>query len=61
MTYSHMGEPHYHWRIGVSLLSSGRDQVGPTKLLSSAKGIQLRNESIILKFKKMELYQAVGE
>ena len=27
MTYSHMGEPHYHWRIGVSLLSSGRDQV----------------------------------
>ena len=27
MTYSHMGEPHYHWRIVVSLLSSGRDQV----------------------------------
>ena len=30
MTYSHMIESHYHRRIVVSLLSSGRDQVVPT-------------------------------
>ena len=40
MTYSHMGEPHYHWRIGVSLLSSGRDQVGPTSYYRQQRGIE---------------------
>ena len=38
MTYSHMGEPHYHWRIGVSLLSSGRDQVGPPSYYRQQRG-----------------------
>ena len=40
MTYSHMGEPHYHWRIGVSLLSSGRDQVGPPSYYRQQRGIE---------------------
>ena len=38
MTYSHMGEPHYHWRVDVSLLSSGRDQVGPTSYNRQQRG-----------------------
>ena len=35
MTYSHMGEPHYHWRYDVSLLSSVKDQLLPIVLLLS--------------------------
>ncbi len=30
MPYSHMGNPHYHRRKIVSLLSSEWNQVGPT-------------------------------
>ena len=54
MTYSHMGEPHYHWRIGVSLLSSGRDQVGPPSYYRQQRGIE---KWVVLEV-KYELYQA---
>ena len=37
MTYSHMGEPHYHRRWSVSLLSSGWDQVVPDRYGRQAK------------------------
>ena len=37
MTYSRMGEPHYHRRRSVSLLSSGRDQVVPDRCGRQAK------------------------
>ena len=37
MTYSHMGEPHYHWRWSVSRLSSGWDQVVPDRYGRQAK------------------------
>ncbi len=38
MTYSHMGEPHYHWRNDVSLLSSRRDQVVPSCYCRQQRG-----------------------
>ncbi len=38
MTYSHMGEPHYHWRDDVSLLSSRRDQVVPSCYCRQQRG-----------------------
>ena len=41
MTYSHMGEPHYHWRYDVSLLSSGRDQVGPSRYCRQQRGLDM--------------------
>ena len=41
MTYSHMGEPHYHWRNDVSLLSSGRDQVGPSRYCRQQRGLDM--------------------
>ena len=37
MTYSHMGEPHYHRRWSVSRLSSGWDQVVPDRYDRQAK------------------------
>ena len=37
MTYSHMGEPHYHRRWSVSRLSSGWDQVVPDRYGRQAK------------------------
>ena len=41
MTYSHMGEPHYHWRYDVSLLSSGRDQVVPSCYCRQQRGLDM--------------------
>ena len=41
MTYSHMGEPHYHWRYDVSLLSSGRDQVVPSRYCRQQRGLDM--------------------
>ena len=51
MTYSHMGEPHYHRRYDVSLLSSGRDQVVPSCYCRQRKRINNAvYESVILFF-----------
>ena len=41
MTYSHMGEPHYHWRYDVSLLSSRRDQVVPSCYCRQQRGLDM--------------------
>lgn len=41
MTYSHMGEPHYHWRDDVSLLSSRRDQVVPSCYCRQQRGLDM--------------------
>ncbi len=41
MTYSHMGEPHYHRRYDVSLLSSVRDQVGPSCYGRQQRGLDM--------------------
>ena len=42
MTYSHMGEPHYHWRYGVSLLSSAWGQVGPPRYCRQANSVSFQ-------------------
>lgn len=51
MTYSHMGEPHYHWRYDVSLLSSGRDQVGPSRYCRQQRGLDMSLLFLLFDFK----------
>ena len=52
MTYSHMGEPHYHWRYDVSLLSSRRDQVVPSCYCRQQRGLDM---SLLCDFDKYHI------
>ena len=46
MFYFHMGNPHYHRRCFVSLLSSAWGQVGPKRYSHQENWVQMSNDIV---------------